>query len=63
MTLVFKPKIGSWELDDLIKDPNGNEFQEFLQSISTNLTQLESRRKDLAKPLRWLFDIHFGYYS
>lgn len=47
MTLLLKPKIGSWELDDLIKDPNGNEFQEFLQSIVTKVTQLESRRKDL----------------
>ncbi|MFY9871522.1 MAG: M3 family metallopeptidase [Candidatus Nitrosopolaris sp.] len=44
---MFKPKIGSWGLDDLIKDPNGNEFQEFLQSIVTKVTQLESRRKDL----------------
>ncbi|MGC1930969.1 MAG: M3 family oligoendopeptidase [Candidatus Nitrosopolaris sp.] len=47
MTLLFKPKIGSWKLDDLIKDPTGNEFQEFLQSIATKVTQLESRRKNL----------------
>ncbi|MFZ0512776.1 MAG: M3 family oligoendopeptidase [Candidatus Nitrosopolaris sp.] len=44
---MFKPKIGSWKLDDLIKDPTGNEFQEFLQSIATKVTQLESRRKNL----------------
>jgi oligoendopeptidase F len=47
MTLFFNPKIGSWELLDLIKGPNATEFQEFLQSISTKVTQLESRRKDL----------------
>jgi len=47
MTLLFTPKVGSWKLDDLVKDPNGKEFQEFLESISTKVTQLENRRKNL----------------
>ena len=41
------PKLGTWKLDDLIKDPTGNEFQEYLESIATKVTQLESNRKDL----------------
>jgi oligoendopeptidase F len=41
------PKLGTWKLDDLIKDPTGNELQEFLESIATEVTQLESKRKDL----------------
>ena len=41
------PKLGTWKLDDLIKDPTGNEFQEYLESIATKVTQLESKRKDL----------------
>ena len=47
MILLFTPKVGSWKLDDLIKDPNGKEFQEFLESISTKVTQLENNRKNL----------------
>src|SRR3989442_5355979 len=47
MTLLFTTKVGSWKLDDLVKDPNGKEFQEFLESISTKVTQLENRRKSL----------------
>ncbi|MGC1929587.1 MAG: oligoendopeptidase F, partial [Candidatus Nitrosopolaris sp.] len=41
------PKIGSWKLDDLVKDPTEKEFQEFLESIATNVEQLERRRGDL----------------
>src|SRR5712691_6993630 len=41
------PKLGTWKLDGLIKDPTGNEFQEFLESIATKVTQLEKKRKDL----------------
>ena len=47
MTLLFTPKIGSWRLDDLVKDPNGKEFQEFLEYISTKVMQLETKRKIL----------------
>jgi oligoendopeptidase F len=47
MILLRKPKIGSWKVDDLIKDPTGNEFQEFLESITMSVRQLENRRKDL----------------
>jgi oligoendopeptidase F len=39
--------MGSWKLDDLVKDPNGKEFQEFLESISTKVIQLETKRKIL----------------
>ena len=41
------PKLGTWKLDDLIKDPTGHQFQEYLESIATKVTQLESTRKDL----------------
>jgi oligoendopeptidase F len=47
MTLLLVPKIGSWKLDDLVKDPTDKEFQEFLESIATKVTQLERRRGDL----------------
>jgi oligoendopeptidase F len=47
LTLLFTPKIGSWRLDDLVKDPNGKEFQQFLESISTKVMQLETGRKIL----------------
>jgi oligoendopeptidase F len=47
LTLIFTPKIGSWKLDDLVKDPNGKEFQEFLESLSTKVKHLETRRKIL----------------
>jgi oligoendopeptidase F len=44
---LLVPKIGSWKLDDLVKDPTDKEFQEFLESIATKVTQLERRRGDL----------------
>ncbi len=47
MTLLFVPKLGTWKLNDLIKDPTGSKLQEFLESIAMQVTQLESRRKDL----------------
>ena len=47
MTLLSIPKIGSWKLDDLVKDPTEKEFQEFLESIATKVTELERRRGDL----------------
>ena len=47
MTLLLVPKIGSWKLDDLVKDPTEKEFQEFLESIATKVTELERRRGDL----------------
>ena len=47
MTLLSMPKIGSWKLDDLVKDPTEKEFQEFLESILTRVAQLERRRGDL----------------
>ena len=47
MAILFKPKIGTWELTDLVKDPTGNEFQLFLESIEKDVKQVENRRKDL----------------
>jgi oligoendopeptidase F len=47
VTLLFVPKLGTWKLNDLIKDPTGSKLQEFLESIAMQVTQLESRRKDL----------------
>jgi oligoendopeptidase F len=41
------PKLGTWKLNDLIKDPTRSKLQEFLESIAMQVTQLESRRKDL----------------
>jgi hypothetical protein len=45
------PKIGSWKLDDLVKDPTEKEFQDFLESITTKVAQLETRRGNLMQRL------------
>jgi len=47
MALLSMPKIGSWKLDDLVKDPTEKEFQDFLESITTKVAQLERRRGEL----------------
>jgi oligoendopeptidase F len=47
MTLSVVPTLGPWKLDDLVKDPTEKEFQEFLESIATKVTELERRRGDL----------------
>jgi oligoendopeptidase F len=47
MALLSMPKIGSWKLDDLVKDPTEKEFQDFLESITTKVGQLERRRGEL----------------
>jgi oligoendopeptidase F len=47
MTLLSMPKIGSWRLDDLVKDPAAKEFQEFLESIMNKVEQLERKRGEL----------------
>ena len=47
MALLSMPKIGSWKLDDLVKDPTEKEFQDFLESITTKVAQFESRRGEL----------------
>jgi oligoendopeptidase F len=48
MTLFTKPKIGSWNLTDLIEDPNKSQFQEFLQYLEESVKQLELKRNDLS---------------
>jgi oligoendopeptidase F len=47
MTHLIRHKIGSWRLDDLISDTNGNEFQRLLESIAGKVKYLEGRRKEL----------------
>ena len=51
MALLSLPKIGSWKLDDLVKDPTEKEFQDFLESITTKVGQLESRRGELTNSI------------
>ena len=51
MALLSMPKIGSWKLDDLVKDPTEKEFQDFLESITTKVAQLETRRGNLMQRL------------
>src|ERR671937_3143366 len=40
-------ELGSWKLDDLVKDPTEKEFQDFLESITTKVGQLEMKRGEL----------------
>src|SRR5919202_3835527 len=47
MTILIKPKLGSWKLTDLVEDPNKSEFDKFLQSLESRVKQLEAKRKDL----------------
>jgi oligoendopeptidase F len=47
MTLLSMPKIGSWRLDDLVKDPAEKEFQEFLKSIVNKVEEVERKRGEL----------------
>src|SRR3954462_14428725 len=47
MALSVLPKPGAWNLDDLVKDPNGNEFQEFLKCIKKDAADFENSCKDL----------------
>ena len=51
MALLSLPKIGSWKLDDLVKDPTEQEFQDFLESITTKVAQLEGRRGELSNSI------------
>ena len=47
MKAFVEPEIGSWDLSDLVKDPNGNEFKEFLETIKKRVMEFESRKNDL----------------
>lgn len=42
-------KLGSWDLTDLVKDPHGKEFQNFLDSIEKKVREFESKR-DILQP-------------
>ena len=44
MKAIAEPKLGSWDLSDLVKDPNGSEFEEFLQTIKKSVTEFESKK-------------------
>lgn len=45
--MYAKLKAGPWNLTDLVKDPSGNEFEHFLDSIEAGAGELEAKRKDL----------------
>jgi oligoendopeptidase F len=47
MAVSVLPKVGAWNLDDLVKDPNGKEFQELLKCIKKDAADFENRCKDL----------------
>ena len=47
MALSVLSKVGAWNLDDLVKDPNGKEFQELLKCIKKDAADFENRCKDL----------------
>ena len=41
MKASIQPKLGSWSLDSLVRDPNGAEFKEFLEIIRKNVLEFE----------------------
>ncbi len=45
--MYAKLKTGSWKLEDLVRDPTGEEFRRFLDLIEAGTRELEARRKDL----------------
>jgi oligoendopeptidase F len=47
MKAFVEPAIGSWDLSDLVKDPNGNEFKEFLETIKKRVMEFETMKNDL----------------
>src|SRR5919108_3700139 len=40
-------KIGSWDLSDLVPDPNSKEFQKFIKSIEQKVAHIENKRRSL----------------
>lgn len=44
MKAIAEPKLGAWDLGELVKDPNGPEFKEFLETIKKNVTEFENRK-------------------
>jgi oligoendopeptidase F len=38
-------KIGSWDLSDLVKDPNSREFEAFIKSLGDKVSQIENKRR------------------
>ncbi|HEX2014306.1 MAG TPA: M3 family metallopeptidase, partial [Nitrososphaera sp.] len=47
-------KVGPWNLEDLVKDPSGEEFGRFLDSIETQLRQFEASRQTLSPDISTL---------
>lgn len=41
MKASIQPKLGTWSLDSLVRDPNGAEFKEFLEIIRKNVLEFE----------------------
>ncbi len=44
-------KIGSWDLSDLVKDPNSEEFQRFIESIEEKVRHIENSRRYLSNEI------------
>jgi len=46
--MIYKHlSVGSWKLTDLVKEPLGNEFEQYLTTIESDVKQFESRKKEL----------------
>ena len=44
-------KIGAWDLADLFKDPNSEEFEEFVKAIEEKVRNIENKRKNLSNDM------------
>lgn len=44
MKLVVQPMLATWNLSQLVKDPNGEEFQNLIMSIEDIVEQIEGKR-------------------
>ena len=44
MAVITEARVGSWNLSDLVKNPNEKEFSDSLESIENDVKNLESLR-------------------
>jgi hypothetical protein len=44
MKAIVEPKIGAWDLGDFVKDPNGQGFNGFLETIKKHVIELRNTR-------------------
>jgi oligoendopeptidase F len=47
MKLAMQPKLATWNLSQLVKDPNSVEFQNLIMSIEDTVKQIEGERQEL----------------